>query len=454
MSLATRNPRAIFAALLLVGCATQDLGPTPMPKPPVAGHAYLEIVGDRNVFVDTGARSTITVKYHDDAGDPIAGAVAFEIQGDAKGGSLTAASAITDNQGLAKVDLQAGDAEAAFGVRASAQYATAVDWSVAVRLGSGPPTTQPLTLEGTYQLESQFDLVSGLPGTFGDVVRTVIDITDSPNDPTTYLIDLALQEINSSTVTNALNALRPGIDVAINEFLKDQLGDVYTNLLAFGNGFGDAAQRFGLKSELAITKNADGSYTGKHTIKGIFFMTDAGGGKRERQDVDLADMNMDYIVANNVPITRTGDSTITIGDHALPLSYGKALVYMVRNIVIPLIDPWARTMTEFLQDIVDCDTLGDEIAGEVGFGSGSIYASACKTALAFAGNFLEGKLGEVGGTATGFHLHGTARMQDTNSDKTVDKLMAGAWEGQLDIGPEEATLSAPKQTFLGTRMGN
>ncbi len=454
MSLATHRHHATFAALLLVGCATQDLGPTPMPKPPVEGHAYLEIVGDKNVFIDTGARATITVKYHDDAGGPIAGAVTFAIQGDAKGGSLTAASAVTDNEGLARVDLVAGSTETAFGVRASAQYATSVDFSVAVRVGQGPPTPQALALEGTYQLESQFDLVAGLPGTFGDVVRTVIDITDSPNDPTTYLIDLALKEIDNSTVTNALNALRPGLDVAINEFLKSQLGDVYTNLLAFGNGFGDAAQRFGLKSELAIAKNANGTYVATHTIKGIFFMTDAGGGKRERQDVDLAEMSMDYIVASNVAITRSGDASITIGDHALPLSYGKALVYMVRNIVIPLIDPWARNMTEFLQDIVDCDTLGDEIATEVGFGSGSIYASACKTALAFAGNYLEGKLGEVGGTATGFHLHGTARLQDTNDDRKVDKLMAGSWEGSLDIGPEAATLSAPNQTFLGNRMGN
>jgi len=454
MSLATHRTRAIFAALTLVGCATQDLGPTPMPKPPVAGHAYLEIVGDRNVFIDTGARATITVKYHDDAGDPIAGAVTFAIQGDAKGGSLAAASAVTDNQGLARVDLVAGSTQAAFGVRASAQYATSVDWSVAVRVGQGPPTPQALTLEGTYQLESQFDLVAGLPGTFGDVVRTVIDITDSPNDPTTYLIDLALREIGSGAVANAVNALRPGLDVAINEFLKSQLGDVYTNLLAFGNGFGDAAQRFGLKSELAITKNADGSYVAKHTIKGIFFMTDAGGGRRQRQDLDLAAMSMNYVVANGVPISRNGDATVTIGDHALPISYGQALVYMVRSVVIPLIDPWARNMTEFLQDIVDCDTLGNEIAAAVGFGSGSFYASACKTALAFAGNYLEGKLGEVGGTATGFHLHGTARMQDTNNDHMVDKLMAGTWEGRLDIGPEAATLGAPNQTFLGNRMGN
>jgi hypothetical protein len=165
-------------------------------------------------------------------------------------------------------------------------------------------------------------------------------------------------------------------------------------------------------------------------------------------------MSMDYVVANNVPITRTSDTAITIGDHALPISYGKALVYMVRNIVIPLIDPWARNLTEFLQDIVDCDTLGDEIASYVGFGSGSIYSSACQTALAFAGNYLEGKLGEVGGTATGFHLHGSARLQDANADKTVDKIMGGSWEGQLDIGPEEATLAAPNQTFLGNRMGN
>ncbi len=449
MSLVNRNPRALVAVLALAGaCSSQDVGPSPMPKPPVQGHAYLEIVGDRNVFLDTGARATITVKYRDDAGDPVAGAVAFEIQGDAKGGSLTAASAVTDNQGLARVDVVGGSNEAAFGVRASAQYVTAVDWSIAVH--TGPPPPGPLTLEGTYQVESQFDLVSGLPGTIGDVVRTVIDITDSPNDPTTFLIDAALGQIDDTAVTSAVNALRPGLDVSINEFLKSQLGDVYNNLLQFGNGFGDAAQRFGLKSVLEVTKNADGSYAAKHTVKGIFFFTDAGGGKRTRQDVDFADAGIDYVVANNVPIVRNGDQSITIGDHSLQTSYGKLLVYSVRNVVLPLIDPGARTMTDFLQDTVDCDTLGQKIYGDVQSGSPGIYSAACKTALAFAGNLIEGKLTEVGGTATGFHLHGTVQIRDSDSDRKVDTLVNGLWQGSLDIGTDAAALGQP--SFLGVRM--
>jgi hypothetical protein len=452
MSLATRTRGTLFAALYvasMAACATQDLGPGPDPKPPVDGHAFLEIVGDRNVFIGLGARATITVKYHDDVGGPLIGEIAFAVVGDAKGSAVSAGTAQTDRQGLATIDVNAGSTEASFNVRASATYATAVDWSIGVR--NGPPGPQALSLEGTYQLESQFDLVAGLPGTLGEVVRTAIDITNDPNDPTTFLIDLALRQIDNSSITGAVNSLRPGLDVGINQFLKDQLGDVYANLLAFGNGFGDAAQRFGLKSELAITKKPDGSYVAKHTVKGIFFFTDAGG-HRDRQDVDLAEMSMDYVVSDNVPVTRTGDTGITIGDHALPVSYGKALVYMVRNIVIALIDPWARNLTEFLQDIVDCDSLGEKIAEEVGFGSAGIYSSACKTALAFAGNYLEGKLGEVGGTATGFSLHGNARIQDSNSDKKVDKILGGEWEGRLDIGPDAATLARPKQTFLGNRL--
>jgi hypothetical protein len=449
IAMSLNRNRAFFAVLALAGaCSSQDLGPTMMPKPPVEGHAYLEIVGDKNVFLDTGARTTITVKYHDDAGDPVAGSVAFEVQGDAKGGSLTSASAVTDNQGLARVDVVGGANEAAFGVRASAQYATAVDWSIAVHIG--PPPPGPLTLEGTYQVESQFDLVTGLPGTLGDVVRTVIDITDSTNDPTTFLIDAALSQIHDTAVTNAVNALRPGLDVGINEFLKSQLGDVYNNLLEFGNGFGDAAQRFGLKSELAVTKNADGSYAATHTVKGIFFFTDAGGGKRVRQDVDLADANVDYVVASNVPVTRNGDTSINIGDHSLQMSYGKLLVYSVRNVVLRLIDPGASTMTDFLQDTVDCAALGRKIYDDVGSGSAGIYESACKTALAFAGNLIEGKLTEVGGTATGFHLHGTVQIRDTDADRKIDKLVSGQWQGSLDIGPDSAALGQP--SFLGTRM--
>src|SRR5947207_2572013 len=85
---------ALALAAGLAGCASPDLGPDPTQQPQ-SGHSFLTIVGDRNVFLASGAHQTITVKYHDDAGSALAGTVRFRLDGTPKGSFLSKAEAVT-----------------------------------------------------------------------------------------------------------------------------------------------------------------------------------------------------------------------------------------------------------------------------------------------------------------------------------------------------------------------
>src|ERR1051326_898453 len=51
-----------------------------------------------------------------------------------------------------------------------------------------PPPPTPLDPTGRYAMQSTFDLTTNAPGTVGDVMRAIIDMTDSPNDPTHWLL--------------------------------------------------------------------------------------------------------------------------------------------------------------------------------------------------------------------------------------------------------------------------
>src|SRR5262249_48512609 len=150
---------------------------------PTDGHAYLKIVGDKSVFLENGQRRELVVKYVDDNDGPLAGSIAFRVDGDFMGGSLSAPSGVTGADGSVHVMVNGGPTGEAFvKVSASAAYATPVDWNVSIK-AAGSSQPKPLDVVGTYKLESEFNLVSGIPGTAGNIIRTVIAMTDDPNDP-------------------------------------------------------------------------------------------------------------------------------------------------------------------------------------------------------------------------------------------------------------------------------
>jgi hypothetical protein len=441
---------AIVAASLFAACAGESVGPLPT-TPPQQGHAFLKIVGDENVFLDSGASREIVVKYVNDNDEGLAGSVSFRIEGDGKGSALSAASGVTGPGGEVRVHVTAGAQEAAFRVVAEAQYATAVDWSVAARRGT-PTTPVPLNLAGAYRVESTFDLVSGLPGDVGQVVTQVIAMTDGPTDPTTWLLDL---DKGVRDTLNGIPGARPALDAFLNTLLKEITAfdvngtrvSIVGKFQEFGNAFGDVAKKFGLKSKLEITKKADGSYVAKHTIDGVFFKIN-----NRRVDATLAQLDMDNIVVDHIPVTLSGESRIAIGDHSLPLSYGTLVVLGLDNVVIPLLSPGAGNVAELLADLVDCAMIGEEIYEFLSILNADFFESLCSTAISAGGQILEGKLREIGGRASEFKIHGDVRLADTNSDRTVDTLVGGEWEGRLLLGNESATLARPNQKFTGSRM--
>lgn len=437
---------AMAVTLLASACGsaeTDDGG-----KQPVPGDAYLTIVGDKNVFLNNGSRQTLIVKYHDGAGHPLAGEVRFRIEGNAAGAVLDGAADVTNGEGLAQIDLTAGaQGAAAFSVVAEADYAQPVDWRIAVDQGDQPPL--PLSVTGKYKVESQFDIVSGLPGTVGEVVNGFVEMTDDPNDPATFLIDLAIEKISNNTVKNLVNSLRPGLDAYLNEFIKNAAPQFVTALVDLGDAFGQITRKFGLLSELEITAGGldSGSLVGKHTITGVAFTVDG-----QRYEYAAADLDLGTIVAENVPVALEGELKVTIGDHTLPVSYGRMILFALNNVIIPQIDPFASSLEELLRNFVDCAAVGQTMYDYVGIGTPGLYESACLTGIAGLSAFVTDQILSLDDTATSLVIHGDAKPRDGNGDRKVEKLENGLWEGKMTFGSIESTLAKPNQKFLGTRM--
>jgi hypothetical protein len=445
---------ASLFALAAGACSGGEEGPTQKPE---EGHAFLTIVGDRNVFVNGGERKSLTVKYHDDDGTPLAGAVRFRIDGEANGATLSKASQQTVNDGTATIDVIGGSSgEASFRVVAEAEFATAVDFRVNVAEGS----SGPLKLSGTYELDSAFDLSSNMQGDVGGPIAEFLSAFDDVTDPIHYILEKAVDAVAGTNQTSLRTAITTTIELAVIAGLEEALPDEFHKLQQFGKDANNIVKRFGLRTRLEIiSEGADGNYVAKLTVHALNIKLE---GDATATIIEFDSLGVDEVVINDVAITRDASNKIVIANHTVGIKFGTLLVAILNTVVIPALDPdyedqVGNHLGPFLVELVRCsssdggDTLGSVLEEELGWSwVDGVVNTACSIGVQTAVGLLINELNDGAGNALNFALAGTVRPVDENGDKIADKLQAGRWTGTVSVGATTTPL-AGDQPFLGLR---
>jgi hypothetical protein len=300
-----------------------------------------------------------------------------------------------------------------------------------------------VTPEGRYEVESEFDLATNLPGTVGDVVNGFIDATDGPDDPGRYLCDLAADQISSGTLSDLVHGACALAGGYINDRLLEIAPDFVDTLLQLGNDFGQIARNFGLRSELEVSA-AGAAYTSRHTVNAVNFRVDG---------VDnifaFASYGMGDVSVSNVGVTYDAGA-LGIASHELSLSYGSILRIGLDELLIPMIDPSADGLADLFHNQVDCYEVGVAIYEAIGFGSISTFESACDSGLTAAADLAYDQIANLDNSALLLGVTGQARATDTNADKKVDEITRGEWSGTSAIAGASAPLA--DATFNGARM--
>jgi hypothetical protein len=418
--------RTLTLTLVLAFAACGDDG-----NQPQEGNAFLTIVGDTTMFVDYRAQRVLTVRYHDASDQPLSGEVTFELRGEPAGSALNATAGATSVDGLVEITLAAGDDDAAFEVEASARFAAPVSWNVAV--GS------PFNLVGTYELDSRFDMVSGVPGTAGDVVNEIIAMTDGINDPAEYILDVIEDEGGFSIPG------RPAFDAIANDLIKSNAPGFVSAFIDLANDFGQVATKFGTDSTIRVSEasGAEGLLAA-HTLHGFHFTIDS-----QTYAFTNADLGIEDVQVTGID-TGVDRDRVSLKEHAMPIQYGGFLALALEDILIPMVDPSAINLFELLDQNVDCVAIGQAVNDAIGFIPASTAASLCRTGLQEASRFVMDKLTELDGID--LHIAGDARLQETNGDRMVDNLTQGKWSGSIDYLGEAAALAADANVFTGARV--
>jgi hypothetical protein len=306
--------------------------------------------------------------------------------------------------------------------------------------GSGSDTV-PLTAEGKYAVTSQFDIATNMPGTAGQVINQIIDATDSPDDPTHWILDQLVAQLPAGSFKNTVQSAIPYAAGYLNDRLLDVAPDFVVTIRDLGNKFGQVARKFGTLETLEIGANGQAT----KTVQGVHFVVD---------QLELDYMFKDYAIADvavpGVAVMMDQTGKLSIGEHKVPLSYGKVMRLALDEMVIPLINPSAVTLEDVLKDVVNCHAVGQYVYEAVGIGSPSTFETACNGGLKAGSAAIYAQIAKVDTTALEFGLTGIAKAVDKNHDGKPDQLQTGAWAGTLTYGGAGAPLAAA--TFSGQRM--
>lgn len=316
--------------------------------------------------------------------------------------------------------------------------------------GSGSDDApRALDASGTYDMASTFDIATNAPGKVGEVTNAFINMTDGAADPAEWIIEQIIAKTSNSTLKNFLISAKPFVAGYLNDRLLQIAPDFVDTVIQVGNDFGQMARNFGINEKLEVAKNVD-AYNATVTALGVHFKVD-----NIESDIMFADHAIANVTAENVSLSLDAFGKLEIGEHKLPMSYGKVLRIGLDELIIPSLDPTASDLNTLLANLVNCQAVGqainDAIASQFGFGGGaSTWAAACTAGLAYGASTLYSKIDSIDQSALEFGLTGVAKAVDKNNDSMVDTIQTGKWNGTLTYGGSPAPLA--DATFIGSRM--
>jgi len=303
------------------------------------------------------------------------------------------------------------------------------------------PDPVPLTPEGTFSVQSDFDVATNLPGTAGTVVNYFISATDDPDDPTKFIVEQVIAALPDGSVKNTLQGAVPFVAGYLNEKLLEVAPDFVTKIVDVGDAFGQVAHHFGTIEKLEIT--AAGAAV--KTVQGLHFNID-------NIDMDFAfkDYGIADVKVEGLQVTLAPTGKLDFSAHKVPMKYGALLKLALNQAIIPMIDPSVTDLEGLLKTMINCQAVGRYVYEAIDLGSASTFESACNAGLKAGSNAFYKALDNVDVAALEFGLTGTARGIDRNRDGKMDDIQTGVWTGDLKYSGSPAPLGTAK--FFGAKM--
>ncbi len=284
----------------------------------------------------------------------------------------------------------------------------------------------PLSSEGRWELENHFDAGEALPDNVANIFEALAEMSDDPNDPATFLLDTIRDQIDNDGLRLAFDAARIyfDLDEDLNQQILDVAPDFAIDALQAGGDLGRALADLQIDSDLRLGQPDEfGVINADHQLIDLVLSLD---GVTNRFSM-ANDVGVQATTARNVLITVVDEHELQIERHEFRVGLGTIVLFALNNMVLPRFSGSPESISELLENVVDCDSVGDWLADTVDMGSPSTWEDICGFGLAAASLYAEQQLLTLNDGYDTLTLEGTAEIKDPNGDLGFDRIDEGVW---------------------------
>jgi hypothetical protein len=324
----------------------------------------------------------------------------------------------------------------------------------------------PLNPAGTYDTINHFNFTNAIPGTLGDVVRALVRFFGDQNNE--RQIASVIFDVVEGLIREAAGAIGGFVVDLIRGFVEDDLNDIINNYIdndgpawvrsffQIGSDLISIVSNLEVISHIQITKpRADGTYDGSQSWIGLAFYWRLGCEGNPDPMCGRFAFTMDQVAMGLEGINLvfgqfTGRiHTYNKGEidpHTLDLQYGRLILFVLNNLVLPAIADGARSLREALLNLANCPAFASGITGGddelsiagIDIVSRDTIEGWCTGVIGLAGDAAEAIVGNLR-IDTRLTMSGSMTFVEETSDLAVDSLTEGVWTGtirtQQDQGP-------------------
>ena len=334
----------------------------------------------------------------------------------------------------------------------------------------------PLSPAGSYTVDNHLDFTDAIPGTLGDVIRGLVRFFGDQNherEIAGLLFDLveglareAVGAIGGLVVDLIRGWVEDDLNDIINDYIDNDGPDWLRDFFTIGSDLISVVSNLEVISRMRISKpRRDGSFDGSQNWIGLAFYwrlpcqddpdPQCGRYAFTMDEVAAAAEGIQLVFGQFTGRIHTYNHGV-IDLHTMDLQYGRLILFVLNNIILPFIADGANNLGDALLNLANCPGFANGITGGRGhlrLGGINIVSRDtiedwCVTVLSIAGDAAEAIIGRLR-IDTRLSMSGEMMFVEETDDLQVDAMTDGIWRGVIRTADDEGPPF--EGDFAGTR---
>ncbi len=322
----------------------------------------------------------------------------------------------------------------------------------------------PLSPAGSYTVNNNFDFTDAIPGTIGEVIRGLVRFFGSQNQEREIaglifdLVEGLVREAAGAIGGLVVDLIRGWVEDDLNEIINDYIDNDAPQWLrdffTIGQDLLGVVSNLEVISKMRISKTRrDGTFDGSQNWIGLAFYWRLPCADDPDPECGRYPFTMDEVAAGAEGINLVfGQFTGrihsynlgVIDSHTMDLQYGRLILFVLNNIILPWIADGAMNLRQALLNLANCPSFANGITG----GRGHLRIAGinivsrdriegwCTTIMGVAGDAAEAIIGRLR-IDTRLTLQGELTFIEETDDLVVDTIVDGTWRGVIRTANDE-----------------